>query len=144
MNALLSYGYTLLFYNVYSFVRARGLNPHVGFLHQVRAGHPALVSDLIEEFRAIIVDAVVLRLVLNRRVTPEHFAMPQGAGKECIMEETARKLFIRELEKKMNASITHPMSGLRLDYRRCIEHQVHHLAAVIQAREPIYKPMMLR
>ena len=144
VNSLLSYGYTLLFYNVYPFIRARGLNPQVGFLHQVRVGHPALVSDLIEEFRAIIVDAVVLNLVLNRRVTPEQFTLPKGEGKECIMEETVRKLFIGELEKKMNTPITHPVSGLRLDYRRCIEHQVHYLAAVIQAREPMYKPMVLR
>ncbi len=144
VNALLSYGYTLLFYNIYSFLRSRGLNPQVGFLHQVRVGHPALASDMIEEFRAIIVDAVVLNLVFNRRLTPDQFIMPDGTGKGCILEEAPRKLFIKELEKKMNSSITHPVSGLRLDYRRCLEHQVHHLASVIQGREPLYKPMVIR
>ncbi len=144
VNALLSYGYTLLFYNIYSFLRSRGLNPQVGFLHQVRAGHPALVSDLIEEFRAIIVDIVVLNLVLNRRITPEQFIMPDGSGQGCLMKNEARKLFIKELEKKMNSPITHPVSGLRIDYRRCLEHQVHHLAAVIQGREAQYTPMVIR
>ena len=46
VNALLSYGYTLLFYNIYSLLRTRGLNPHVGHLHPMRMGHPALVSPL--------------------------------------------------------------------------------------------------
>ncbi|MCI5146490.1 MAG: CRISPR-associated endonuclease Cas1, partial [Candidatus Electrothrix sp. AR3] len=138
VNALLSYGYTLLFYNLYSFLRARGLNPHVGFFHQVRSGHPALVSDMMEEFRAIIVDIVVLKLVLNRHLTPKEFTMPTGANTACLMSDQARKLFIRELEKKLNAAILHPVSGLHLDYRRCLEHQVHHLAAVIQKREARY------
>lgn len=144
INSMLSYGYTLLYYNLYSFLRARGLNPHVGFLHSVRAGHPALVSDMIEEFRAIIVDAVVLNLVLNRRVTPEQFTIPDAPGKACLLSDQARKLFIRELEKKMNTPIKHPASGLRLDYRRCLEHQVHDLASVIQGREPQYRAMVLR
>jgi CRISPR-associated protein Cas1 len=52
---MLSYGYTLLFYNIYSLLRSRGLNPQVGFLHALRQGHPALVSDMVEEFRALVV-----------------------------------------------------------------------------------------
>ena len=144
VNSMLSYGYTLLYYNLYSLLRARGLNPHVGFLHQIRVGHPALVSDMIEEFRAIIVDAVVLNLVLNRRLHPAQFTPADAPGKACLLDDAARKLFIRELEKKMNASIKHPISGLRLDYRRCMEHQIHHLAAVIQGREPRYRALVLR
>ncbi|HEB68622.1 MAG TPA: CRISPR-associated endonuclease Cas1 [Desulfobulbus sp.] len=144
VNAMLSYGYTLLYYNIYSFLRTRGLNPQVGFLHPIRAGHPALVSDMIEEFRAIIVDTVVLNLVFNRRLTPALFTFPDAAGKGCLLSSRARRLFIRELEKKMNAPIKHPFSGVQLDYRRCLEHQIHHLASVIQGREPQYRAMVLR
>ena len=144
VNAMLSYGYTLLYYNLYSFLRARGLNPQVGFLHPIRMGHPALVSDLIEEFRSIIVDAVVLNLAFNRRLHPDQFTLSDGPDKPCLLDDGARKIFIRELEKKLNAPLTHPNSGLRLDYRRCLEHQVHHLASVIQGREPRYRAMVLR
>jgi len=52
VNSLLSYGYTLLFYNIYAMVRMHGLHPYIGFLHKLRDGHPALVSDIQEEFRA--------------------------------------------------------------------------------------------
>ncbi len=91
-NALLSYGYTLLFYNIYALVRARGLSPHAGFLHPLRAGHPALVSDLIEEFRALVVDALVLSLVLNGRLALEDFTYaetPDNSGSSSKVEREA-------------------------------------------------------
>ena len=140
---MLSYGYTLLFYNLYSLLRARGLNPHVGYLHPLRAGHPALTSDMVEEFRALVVDAVVWNLVLNRRLTPDDFGAPSGS-QACRMNDTARVRLIREIEKKLNAPLTHPSSGLKLDYRRCMEHQINLLAAVIRGTEPAYTPLILR
>lgn len=144
VNAMLSYGYTLLFYNIYSFLRARGLNPHVGYLHPLRAGHPALASDLIEEFRAVIVDAVVLKLVLNENVTPGDFAFPTQKDRPCYLNKEARTRFIKSFEAKLNGAVTHPVSGLRIDYRRCIEHQVQELAGVIRGRRPRYRPMVMR
>jgi CRISPR-associated protein Cas1 len=144
VNALLSYGYTVLFYNMYSLLRSRGLNPQVGFLHALRAGHPALASDLIEEFRAPVVDAAVWRLVLNGQLKPEDFDYPQTAGEACLLNPEARRRFIEILEAKLNAAIRHPVSGADLDYRRCMEHQVRHLAAVIRGLEPGYRPMILR
>jgi CRISPR-associated protein Cas1 len=144
VNSMLSYGYTLLFYNIYSFLRARGLNPHVGYLHPLRAGHPALASDLIEEFRAIVVDAVVFKLVLNEKVAPNDFAFSKTKDGPCYLNADARAVFIRSFESKLNAAVTHPVSGLKLDYRRCIEHQVQELAAVIRGRQTRYRPMVLR
>lgn len=144
VNAMLSYGYTLLFHNIYSLQRARGLNPHVGYLHPLRAGHPALVSDLIEEFRAIVVDAVVFNLVLNGKIAASDFSLPNALDRSCWMSSDARAKLIRSLETKLNASITHPNSGLHLDYRRCIEHQVQELAAVIRGRRSRYRPMVVR
>ncbi len=144
VNSLLSYGYTLLYYNLYSLVRGRGLNPHVGFLHPVRPGHPALVSDIIEEFRAIVVDTVVLNLVLNRRIDPDDFTAPTGDDKPCLLGDRSKKLFIRELEKKLNSRLIYPANDQQLDYRRCMEHQVLHLARVIQGKDETYNPLILR
>lgn len=144
VNSLLSYGYTLLYYNLYSLVRGRGLNPHVGFLHPVRPGHPALVSDIIEEFRAIIVDTVVLNLVLNRRINPDDFTSSAGATLPCLLTDPPKKIFIQELEKKLNSRLMCPSSGQQLDYRRCMEHQVLHLARVIQGKDATYKALILR
>lgn len=143
VNAMLSFGYTLLFYNVFSLLRLHGLNPHVGFLHPIRMGHPALVSDMVEEFRSIIVDSVVLNLVLNRRISPTDFTT-KSDSRACLLKDSARRQFIHALEKKMNARVTHPNSGLKLDYRRCIAHQTRHLAAVIRGVEPSYRGIVLK
>ena len=144
VNAMLSYGYTVLFYNVYTLLRARGLNPHVGFLHPIRQGHPALVSDVMEEFRSIIVDSVVFNIVMGNKLKPEDFSLPQHPGAPCLLDAAARKTFIRLLENKLNARLQHPRSGLQLDYRRCIEHQINHLVAVIRQTDSEYQPMILR
>ncbi len=144
VNALLSYGYTLLFYNVYSLLRTRGFNPHVGFLHALKPGHPALASDMMEEFRALVVDAVVWKLVLNQRLTPDDFDPPKVAGDGCLLKPHARQLFIKALEEKFNSDISHPVTDTQLDYRRCMEVQVHHLSQVIRGTESTYQPMVVR
>ncbi len=144
VNAMLSYGYTLLFYNVYTFLRARGLNPQVGYLHPLRQGHPALASDMMEEFRAIIVDSVVFNIAFNDKLKPDDFLLPQQAGESCLMNQHARKFFIRQLEIKFNQQLRHPVSGVQMDYRRCMEYQINHLVAVIRQNAPDYQPMLLR
>jgi CRISPR-associated protein Cas1 len=99
---------------------------------------------MIEEFRAIIVDAVVFKLVFNDKLTPEDFTFPGMTGKPCYLNKEARVRFIGNLESKLNAAITHPVSEEQLDYRRCIEHQVQELAGVIRGRRERYRPMVLR
>lgn len=144
VNAMLSYGYTVLFYNVYSFLRSHGLNPHIGSLHPLRQGHPALASDMMEEFRSLIVDSVVFNIVLNNKLSPDNFTLPKQSGEACLLNKEARKFFITQLEKKFNSRLQHPISGLKLDYRRCIDHQISQLVSVIRETEPSYQAMILR
>src|SRR5579884_2604472 len=66
INAMLSLGYTLLLHQVSAAIQIVGLDPYLGFLHQPRQGRPALALDLMEEFRPIIVDSVVLNIVNHR------------------------------------------------------------------------------
>jgi CRISPR-associated protein Cas1 len=98
VNALLSFGYTLLFYNIFSIVRARGLSPYVGNLHALRQGHPALCSDLIEELRAPIVDSLVTSLLNKQIFTPADF----------YYDET-------ELPVVLSAGIDSEKSGFHID-----------------------------
>ncbi len=136
INALFSYGYTLLFHNTYSLIKVAGLNPHIGFLHPARRGHPALASDLMEEFRAVIIDTVIFNLILNQKLTPEDFEQPASSGSACRIKKHARRIFIQHIEKKLNSPITHPNDGTHIDYRRCIEHQIKHLATIIRIQDP--------
>lgn len=142
VNSLLSFGYTLLFYNLYGLIVARGLHPYVGHLHLMRDRHPALASDLIEEFRAPIVDALVLTLINQKALTPtDFFRLAEGP---CLLKDTARKTFIRAFEQKMATQITHPHTGMVVDYRRCLDLQVCQMADWIRGEADEYKAMRMR
>lgn len=78
------------------------------------------------------------------RLSPTDFVWPQCEGEGCLLNEQARRVFIRHIERKLNTPIRHPLSGLKLDYRRCMEHQVHLLVAVIRGTESHYQAIVLR
>lgn len=144
INSLLSYGYTLVFYNIYAIIRMHGLHPYVGFLHGIRHGHPSLVSDLMEEFRAPVVDAVVLNLILRGSLKKDDFLIPEDEGSLCLLKDEARKVFIKAFEGKMNSSISHEGTGYQVDYRRCIDLQVQALRRVIEGKSDKYEPMTIK
>ncbi len=132
VNAMLSFGYAVLYANTRALLEAVGLNPDIGLFHASRAGHAALASDLMEEFRALLVDSTVLKLVLNRRISPEQFSPgPEG---EMRMSDEARIELLHALEAKMNASIGKDS----LDYRRTIAAQAHLLRAVVLGQAAEY------
>lgn len=144
VNALLSFGYTLLFYTLYALVRVRGLNPHVGFLHALRTGHPALISDLMEEFRPIVVDALVLKLVLNNHFTHKDFVWSEAEGHPCLLTDEARKRFINAFENKVG-TLPFPENGEdRTDFRRMMREQINVLASVICGQREAYEALVQR
>lgn len=144
VNSMLSFGYTLLFYNIFALIKSHGLHPYAGFFHEIRSGHPALASDLIEEFRAPIIESLVLYLVNSKVLSAKDFALPKEAGLPCLLSDEARKLFIHHFEKKMNSPVTHPHTGFKVDYRRCINLQVMELARRIRGESVDYRPMEMR
>lgn len=144
VNSLLSFGYTLLFYNVYAMLRARGLHPHVGIYHALRPGHPALCSDLMEEFRAPIVDATVLTLIHRRQVSPADFVLPAEPGLPCLLTDAARKRVTHAFEQAMNRPVSHPDAGERCDYRRAIALQAERVIAYLRDEAKPYTPFLTR
>lgn len=143
VNSLLSFGYTLSFYNLYGLVRGRGLHPYVGHLHAMRDRHPALVSDLVEEFRAPVVDSLVLYLVNSKILTAADFYRSPAEG-ACLLRDTARKTFLAHFEQKMAATITHPGTGEAVEWRRAMDLQVAHMTQWIRGEVSEYRPMEVR
>jgi CRISPR-associated protein Cas1 len=139
VNSLLSFGYTLLASNIYSFIKARCLNPYCGFLHSIRTGHPALVSDLIEEFRFVI-DTMVINILNHRILTNKDFYFAKEPGLPCYLTNEARKIFLKQFEIKMHQKIFHPQSGFTVDYRRCLDLQVQQFAQFIRGDKEKYEP----
>lgn len=145
VNAMLSMGYMVLHHNMHTLLRLQGLNPHLGHLHRTAPGTLALASDLIEEFRAPVVDAVVLTLLRQRQVQPADFELGAiGDELPCRMRSEPRRRFIAALEAKLDSPFVHPRLGITLDYRRAMQAQVRHYLEVLARAEAVYQPLKLR
>lgn len=125
VNALLSFAYSLLAKDLAIAARAVGFDPFLGFFHQPRYGRPALALDLMEEFRPIIADSVVLSAINTGVVAGSDF-IRSGLG--VSMKPEARKRFTRAYERRIEEEVTHPVFGYRISYRRVLEVQCRLLA----------------
>jgi CRISPR-associated protein Cas1 len=106
VNAMLSFGYSLLANDLRSALESVGLDPYVGFLHTDRPGRPSLALDLMEEFRAPFVDRLVLNLINMKMVRPDQFLrLPTG---EVQMDSDARKTLLTQYQQRKRESIVHP------------------------------------
>lgn len=141
VNAVLSFGYTLLTNQVVSLIHAIGLDPGLGVLHQPGFGKPALALDLVEMFRPIIVDSVVLTMINTGQLTPGDFVEELGTYR---LRDNARRSFIEKLEARLNEQIQHPLFGYRVSYRRCIELQGRLFAKYAQGEIARYVPFTVR
>jgi CRISPR-associated protein Cas1 len=125
VNALLSLAYSMLAKDVTIAARTVGLDPFFGFYHQPRHGRPALSLDLMEEFRPIVADSVVLTAVNTGVITGEDF-IRSGLG--VALKPEGRRRFLQAYERRMDEEITHPVFGYRISYRRTLEVQCRLLA----------------
>ncbi|MEH2129073.1 MAG: CRISPR-associated endonuclease Cas1 [Nostoc sp.] len=141
VNSLLSLGYTLLSQNVFSFVQVIGLHTHFGNLHVPRDNHPALVSDLMEEFRAQLVDSLVAYLINSKIFTSEDFTSPDEKG-GVYLQPHALKKFLKHWEEKLQSELTHPHTGYQVSLRRCLELQVREYIACLTGQVELYRPMI--
>jgi CRISP-associated protein Cas1 len=126
VNALLSFGYSLLHARVLTALRVAGLHSALGFLHVSHGTRPALALDLIEEFRAAVVDRMVLDLVMHRRIDPlEFIPTPEG----MMLGEGARANFLGHFEAAMRRTSTRGHT-----FQSQVLHQARLLAEAIRNR----------
>lgn len=141
VNALLSYAYALLAKDLTVAALAVGFDPYLGFYHQPRYGRPALALDVMEEFRSIVADSVVLWAVNNGVLTARDFIR---RGPAAALTPDARKKFIQAYEKRMDVLITHPVFGYRISYRRVLEVQLRLLGRALAGEIPQYPAFTTR
>jgi CRISPR-associated protein Cas1 len=140
INSLLSFAYGLLRVQVTAAVHLAGLDPYVGYLHEAIRGQPALVLDLMEEFRSLVADNLVLSVINMREIQRPDFTASLGADR---LSEAGRKAFLQAFERKMTDEFKHPVFDYRCTYRRAIELQARLLARHLQ-EGVAYEPLILR
>ncbi|MDI9631254.1 MAG: CRISPR-associated endonuclease Cas1 [Acidobacteriota bacterium] len=165
-NAVLSFGYTLLLARVESAVLQAGLDPYLGALHAARRGQPSLALDLMEEFRPVLVDALLLRLMNRRELAPEDFAPAAPAEDPGVsplddiedeadeseetrppgvwLSESGRRIFFRAWGRRLHESHDYPPQERALAFEEIIRQQVQHFGRVLLGLDPFYMPFAPR
>lgn len=142
VNALLSLGYTLLYNNFFAAITLVGLDPFIGCLHQPRAGHAALASDLMEEFRCTVVDSLVLTLINKNIIVATDFSA--NASRSLQLSPIALKKFLSFYNNEINQRVYYAPMQINTSYKQIFELQVRHFHQVIAEKELIYKPFLVK
>jgi CRISPR-associated protein Cas1 len=158
VNVLLSLGYTLLANALLTQVQVAGLDPYLGALHSPDYGRPSLVLDLMEEFRPILVDALVLQLVNKKIIRPTDFFRPEDRepaafdfaeseplreGYPILLAHEGMKKFVTHFERRLQQKVFYFPQSERLSYRGVLLAQVRHFVRVL-AGECSYQPFSVR
>ena len=136
-NALLSWTYSIVAAEVESAIRLAGLDPAIGFLHELDYGRPSLVYDLIEPLRAPFCDALVLHLLNHNLLNEKHFSQNDDDCGVCLLPD-AHKIFFSEYERYLERRFTLPKSGQSTTFREVISHMCQVICHVLagDTREP--------
>jgi len=120
VNSLLSFGYSILTSEVFSILQAIGFDPYLGFMHSVEYGRPALALDLMEEFRQVIIDRLVLEII-NKEIIKGDGFREEEEGK-IYLNEASIKEYLKQYERRILTEINY--EDQTMNYRKLIQHQI--------------------
>jgi CRISPR-associated protein Cas1 len=158
---LLSFGYTLLAARMESAVLRAGLDPALGSFHAPEASRASLALDLIEEFRPVLVDALVLRLINRRQLSPADFEQllpepvflsgpapateppPESSG-AVWLADSGRRIFFREWSRRLRETVYYEPRQQARTLEDILQLQVYHYARVLRQEDPDYRPFVPR
>ncbi len=135
-NSILSFGYTLLLYEIKNMLNSKGLNTYAGFFTSDESSMPALCADLMEEWRSILVDSLAFKLLYTKKLTLKDFETNGETG-AVLLKKEASFAFIEEFEKLLRMEVGKIIAGSsKLSYRQAIEYQIVLLIKAIENDSP--------
>lgn len=138
-NALLSYGYGILYTEIEKACVLSGLNPYMGFLHTDRSGKPSMVLDLIEEFRQPVVDKSVITLV-SKRIVQENNVKPVENG--YYLDNFSKHKVVGAIVTRLAKVI--PVRNFQHSFSSLIQHQARQVVKFISGETKSYSPFVYR
>ncbi|AUI36569.1 type I-B CRISPR-associated endonuclease Cas1b [Geobacillus sp. FSL K6-0789] len=140
LNALISFGNSIVYTMCLSEIYKTYLDPRIGFLHSTNFRRFSLNLDIAEIFKPIIVDRLIFALVNKKMLSSKHF---EKLTNGIMLNEEGRKLFVSELEKKMQTTVQHRHLGKSVSYRRLIRLELYKIQKHILG-EKTYEPYAAR
>jgi CRISPR-associated protein Cas1 len=109
-----------------------GLDPYLGFLHQVDYGRPSLALDLMEPFRHPIADRLVLTLVNRGMITAEDFHSSGDGPGVFLTAGTMKKYFVEYERWMLSRPSSQDLSTARPNFRDLLKEEVERLTAALR------------
>jgi len=142
VNALLSFTYGMMVHDCAAALTAAGLDPDVGFLHGDRPGRPSLALDLVEEFRTLVADRLVVTLINRLQVTPKDFVARDGGAVE--MTTNGRKTLVQAYVGRKREELIHPLLETSVRVGQLPFIQAKLLARHLRGDSELYLPCVVR
>ncbi|MCM8789044.1 MAG: type I-B CRISPR-associated endonuclease Cas1b [Candidatus Omnitrophica bacterium] len=139
INALISYGNSLLYSYTLSEIYQTHLDPRIGFLHATNFRRFSLNLDVAEVFKPIIVDRLIFSIVNKGMIKKTDF-MEEMKG--TYLNESGRKVFVEEMENKMKTTIKHRKLGRNVSYRTLIRMELYKIEKHLLGDEK-YAPFVM-
>lgn len=129
INALLNYGYALLEAQIRKTINSVGLDPAIGFLHELKDGRDSLVYDLMEPFRWLI-DLSVVQLLEDKKLRKSDFIVTENY--HIRLRESAAKTLIEKVKVNFNMKVSY--KGKNSSYENILMDNVRALANHIEGK----------
>jgi CRISPR-associated protein Cas1 len=144
-NSMLSLGYSVIMNEIYSKIEEKGLNPYFGFMHRDKENHPTLASDMMEEWRAVIVDSTVMSMINGHEIQKHDFIKYEDEP-GCYLTKNGIKLYLSKLERKLQTDVRYlDYVDYPVSFRRGIALQMDALVRAIENGDATqYKPIEIR
>lgn len=144
-NSMISLGYTIIMNELYGKIEAKGLNPYFGFLHRDNEKHPTLASDMMEEWRAVIVDAAVMSMINGHEIQKEDF-VTDAEEPGCFLTRVGIRKYLTKLEKKLQTEVRYlDYIDYAVSFRRGIALQIDLLMKAVESEDAnVYRPIEIR
>ena len=137
VNSLISFGNSLMYTTVLGEIYKTQVDPTISFLHEPATKRFSLSLDLAEIFKPLIVDAIIFKLINNRMIKKSDFDNDEGI---CLLNETGKKKFVSEYDKKLKTTIKHRKLKRKVSYRLFIRLECYKLIKHF-INDQIYKPL---
>lgn len=129
MNALISFGNSILYAKTISEIYQTHLNQSISFLHEPSEGRFSLSLDLCEVFKPIIVFKTIFYCVNNKKLqVDKHFRKDLNY---CVLNDEGKKIFLEELNNRLNETFEHPILHRKVSYMQCIKIDCYKLIKTI-------------
>lgn len=137
INALISFGNSVLYSIVLTEIYRTHLEPTISYLHSPSEKRFSLSLDIAEIFKPFMVDPIIFKLINTGKIKKQHFDRDLNYA---YLTEEGRKIFLAELENRLeNSTIKHRTLGRNVSYRYLIRLECYKLIKHF-LEEETYKP----